>query len=146
MPTTIKISEVTNYYPTGDQASAVRAAMRDGWSVTIDCEHLFHPADINLDEADDLELDFAMLTPPTRPGPRRAATAPEVDPVEARLEREVQAAQHIAAAIKAREDLRRAYRAKLLSRPVGIETDAMRRGREMHEAIEVRHGSGKVKV
>ena len=90
------------------------------------------------DDTDD--LDLAMLTPPTRPGPCKSATAPEVDPVEARLERD------IAAALKAREDLRRAYRAKMLNRPVGVETDAMRRGREMHEAIEVRHGSGKVKV
>lgn len=34
------------------------------------------------------DLDFAMLTPPTRPGPCKAVTAPEVDPVEKRLEQE----------------------------------------------------------
>lgn len=38
---------------------------------------------------DAADLDFAMLTPPTRPGPCKAAAAPEVDPVEKRLEREV---------------------------------------------------------
>lgn len=47
-------------------------------------------------EHDTDDLDFAMLSPLTRPGPCKAATVLEVDPVEARLEREVQAAPHIA--------------------------------------------------
>jgi|SRR5687768_13007423 len=117
-------------------------------------------------EHDTDDLDFAMLTPPTRPGPCKVAAAPELDPVEARLELEVEAAPHVAAALNAREGLRRLYRMKMLSRPVGIETNVQRRGRETHEAIrlrgrpdaivngipqdhkciEVRHGSGKVKV
>lgn len=39
-------------------------------------------------DSDTDDLDFAMLIPPTRPGPCKAATAPEVDPVAARLELE----------------------------------------------------------
>ncbi len=46
------------------------------------------------------DLDFAMLTTPTRPGPCKAATALETDSVEARLEREVQAAPFIFEATK----------------------------------------------
>lgn len=53
-------------------------------------------------DSDTDDLDFAMLTPPTRPGPCKAATAPEVDPVEKRLERLVEAAEHIAAAAEAK--------------------------------------------
>ncbi len=39
------------------------------------------------------DLDFAMLAPPTRPGPCKAAAAPEADPIEVRLERERTAAE-----------------------------------------------------
>ena len=53
---------------------------------------------LRADEASriDDDLDFAMLTPPTRPGPCKAATSPEVDPVERRIEREAEAAPHVA--------------------------------------------------
>lgn len=78
------------------------------------------------DDHDTDDLDFAMLTPPTRPGPAKAATAPEVDPVERRLEREQEAAPNIARALMLADDmLTRAF--------------AMR-------GVEVHHGSGKVKV
>jgi len=63
------------------------------------------------DDTDD--LDFAMLTPTTRPGPCKAATAPEADPVERRLNEEREACRH------------------RVARAIGL---------------EVRHGSGKVKV
>lgn len=48
------------------------------------------------DDSDTDDLDFAMLTPPTRPGPCKAATAPEVDPVEKRLERLLDEAMFVA--------------------------------------------------
>lgn len=71
-------------------------------------------------DADDLV--FAMLTPPTRPGPCKAATAPEVDPVERRLERSAESSLYT-------------YTYRRANGETGIAT-----------AIEVRHGSGKVKV
>lgn len=40
------------------------------------------------DDSDTDGLDFAMLTPPTRPGPCKAATAPETDSTAKRLEQE----------------------------------------------------------
>jgi len=46
------------------------------------------------------DIDFAMLDLPTRPGPAKAATAPEQEPVERRMEREREAAPHIAAALE----------------------------------------------
>lgn len=52
------------------------------------------------DEADD--LDFAMLAPPTRPGPCKAAATPETDSTAKRLERLVEAAENIAAAAEAK--------------------------------------------
>ena len=75
-------------------------------------------------DSDDL-FDFAMNVLNTRPGPCKAATAPEVDPVEARLERERHAAPFVDHAFA-----------------------AVRNGRivEHKMAVEVRHGSGKVKV
>jgi hypothetical protein len=72
-------------------------------------------------DINDTDLDFAMLTPPARPGPCKAATAPEVDQVEARLERERTAgewAKHF--------------------QEMGFQV--------MPTAVEIRHGSGKVKV
>lgn len=60
------------------------------------------------------DIDFAMLLNlPSRPGPCKAAETPERDPVEARLQREVEAAPFVARAVV---------------------------------AVEVKHGSGKVKV
>lgn len=70
------------------------------------------------------DLDFAMLTPPTRPGPCKAAGAPEVDPVEERLNRERESAPFITPRTSA--DKIGAFMCML--------------------AIAVRHGSGKVKV
>jgi hypothetical protein len=80
-------------------------------------------------EHDD-DLDFAMLTPPTRPGPCKSASAPEVDPVEARIERERQAAKYRCCS------------------PVckGYGWRASEKPHPCPEGIEVRHGSGKVKV
>jgi hypothetical protein len=81
--------------------------------------------------------DFAMLTPPTRPGPCKAATAQEVDPVEARLEK-------ITSRLSMKEQL-----AEIRARRIANEK-RVRRGQAPLGAdwmpIEVRHGSGKVKV
>lgn len=41
------------------------------------------------------DLAFGMFDLPTRPGPAKAATAPEQDPVERRLDRECEAARYI---------------------------------------------------
>lgn len=75
------------------------------------------------DHDDTNDLDFAMLTPPTRPGPCKAATALEVDPVERRRE------QALARMIAKHE-------ASALRNMVA----------NVQHGIEVRHGSGKVKV
>lgn len=87
------------------------------------------------DETDSADLfDFAMTVLNTRPGPCKAATAPEVDPVEKRLEREREEAEHIIAAVEA----------KTQRGP-----DAVINGRVIDykyaRAVEARHGSGKVK-
>lgn len=80
------------------------------------------------------DIDFAMLTPPTRPGPAKAATAPEVDPVERRLEREYLAACHIKICnLQNQSDMAREYERQV-------------RFRMGSGAVEVRRGSGKVKV
>lgn len=60
------------------------------------------------------DIDFVMFDLPTR-ATCKAAETPERDPVEARLQREVEAAPFVARAVVAR-------------------------------AVEVKHGSGKVKV
>lgn len=99
------------------------------------------------DDTNDTDPDFAMLTPPTRPGPCKAATTPEVDPVEARLERERQAAPHITAAtcleykVGNIEHNRRVFAARMAGRGLSAELANM-----MADCAEVRHGSGKVKV
>lgn len=87
----------------------------------------------------DNDLDFAMLTPPTRPGPCKAATAPEVDPVEKRLERAREAAEHIAAAAEAKALARGALPCNALS----IRNQV--RQYEIRKSM-VKRGSGKVKV
>lgn len=71
------------------------------------------------------DLDFAMLTPPTILGPCKAASAPEVDPVEAELRRNIE---------------RAGYKARHLEMAL-VGGQAI-----VNVAIEVRHGSGKVKV
>jgi len=81
-------------------------------------------------EHDTDDLDFAMLTPPTRPGPCEAATAPEVDPVEKRLEQAQMKAAFIRPIEMTQADVARRA-ASSLGKPL---------------TIEVRHGSGKVKV
>lgn len=48
------------------------------------------------------DLDFGMFELPTRPGPAKAASAPEQDPVERRLAAEREAAPFIAAALEVR--------------------------------------------
>lgn len=53
------------------------------------------------DDEDDV-LDFGMFDLPARPGPCRAASAPERDPVEARVLADRAAAQHRADALRAR--------------------------------------------
>lgn len=89
------------------------------------CPHGSRPIDERCDacwrEEND-PIDFAMLTPPTRPGPCKAATAPEVDPVEKRL-----------------EDRRKQneYRREFYTTP---------QGQQFSRWVEVKHGSGKVKV
>lgn len=107
------------------------------------------------------DLDLAMLTPPTRPGPCKAAAALEADPVETRLEREVQAAPHIAEALRERASAlrnrgalhtnpRSAMRQELEGRADECErvANALDAAATMERlvSIEVRHGSGKVKV
>jgi hypothetical protein len=77
MPTSININDATHYFVANDQDSAVRSALADGWSVSGDGSRLTHPADINLDEQWDDDIDFAMTDLPTRPGPCKAAAAPE---------------------------------------------------------------------
>lgn len=77
-------------------------------------------------EHDTDDLDFAMLTPPTRPGPCKAAAAPEIDPVMAKI-----IASNDRHAL--RDEARRVKEEKIAER--------MRL-----RSIEIRHGSGKVKV
>lgn len=69
----------------------------------------------------DDDLDFAMFDLPTRPGPAKAAAAPEQDPWECRLTSESTAAEWAA-------------------HYMGLGFQCMQ------TAIEVKHGSGKVKV
>lgn len=70
----------------------------------------------------DTDLDFAMLTPPTRPGPCKAATVPETDWAALDLDRDRTAAEW----------------AKFYREEMGWCV--------MPTAVEVKHGSGKVKV
>jgi hypothetical protein len=52
------------------------------------------------------DIDFTFSDLPTRPGPARAAVAPEQDPVERRLEREREAAPHIAYSLRGKASRR----------------------------------------
>lgn len=121
-------------------------------------------------DSDTDDLDFAMLTQPTRPGPCKAANAPEVDPVEKRLEREREAAEHIAAAAEApgcgwrarcgaerREpaplrqlEISKALAADVCCPDCGHETGypgrCMSCDWHASQSVEVQRGSGKVKV
>lgn len=54
------------------------------------------------DYEDEDDLDFAMIDLPARAGPCKAVSAPEMDPVEARLHRDAAAAPYRAAALRAR--------------------------------------------
>lgn len=102
------------------------------------CPHGSRPIDERCDtcwrEENEDPIDFAMLTPPTRLGPCKAAAAPEVDPVEKRLEREYLEACHIKICnLQNQADMAREYERQV-------------RFRMGSSAIEVKHGSGKVKV
>lgn len=95
--------------------------------------------------------DFAMLTPPTRPGPCKAATAPEQDPTERRLEREREAARFIVTDLPCIDGS--GTKAKVSVEALGGGTfrlqirDAATFDRFMAGmGVEVKHGSGKVKV
>lgn len=118
----------------------------------------------------DDDIDFAMTDLPTRPGPTRATTAPEQDSIEKRLAREVGAAEHIAAAAEAKAlsrgalacnalSLRNQVRQVEIAKRVAAARDVCcpECGHEhgypglcdtcgMRTAIEVKHGSGRVKV
>ncbi len=92
------------------------------------------PVGILVVEVDD--LDFAMLTPTTRTGPCKAATTPEQDPVEKRLDRERDKARFIVTDLPCID--RDGYQAKVSVEDVGGGTFRM--------CVEACHGSGKVKV
>lgn len=79
-------------------------------------------------------IDFEMTDLATRPGPCRKATAEETDATAARLAREVEAAPFIAEAVFVQHG-----RNITIARRVA---DDMR----PTVAVEVKHGSGKVKV
>jgi hypothetical protein len=99
-------------------------------------------------------IDFAMTDLPTRPGPCRKAVAEETDATAAALAREVEAAPHIADAV----GLGTAdYMAACPIRIVNLQTQAdmaQEYRRQVHTtmgkrgpvAVEVKYGSGKVKV
>jgi hypothetical protein len=89
----------------------------------------------------DDDLDFAMLTPPARPGPCKAATAPEVDGFEAKMDRaSMESAVRNMDMPSPKHDPWCGLRGSKL--PCGQASNrAALRG-----AVEVRHGSGKVKV
>ena len=87
-------------------------------------------------------IDFAMFDTPARPGPCRKATAEESDPVAARLEYKRARAERIA-----REAEERALVAGALPcNATSIRTAVYRREVERPECVEVKYGSGKVKV
>lgn len=122
------------------------------------------------DHDSDTDLDFAMLTPPTRPGPCKAAAAPETDSTAKRLERLVEAAEHIAAAAEAKAiergalpcnalSLRNQVRKLEISKALAADVCCPYCGHETgypgrcmscdwhaSQAVEVKHGSGKVKA
>lgn len=74
-------------------------------------------------------IDFAMFDTPARPGPCRKAAAEETDPVAARLERERIWAEWLAHGKNSVRVVMEADR-----KPMSI------------ECVEVKYGSGKVKV
>jgi hypothetical protein len=94
-------------------------------------------------------IDFAMTDLPTRPGPCRKATAEEADATAAALAREVDAAPHIAEAAQRR--IARAAERVVAARLQDEAEESNSSGRRLMEAkaalaVEVRYGSGKVKV
>lgn len=97
------------------------------------------------------DLDFAMLTPPTRPGPCKAATAPEVDPVEKRLEREREAARFIVTDLPCIDSDSKRFKVSVealggCTFRMSINDGATLERFMVGMGIEVKHGSGKVKV
>jgi hypothetical protein len=99
-------------------------------------------------------IDFEMTDLPTRPGPCRKAAAEETDATAAALAVEVEAAPHIAEAVfcgcgrpESTCDKRR-HACSLTPAQVASEQALMRatRGWACDRAVEVKHGSGKVKV
>ena len=91
---------------------------------------------------DDFAMDFAMFDLPARPGHCRKAAAEEVDPIEARL-----AAKRARAEYLARQAEERAIAAGALScNATSIRTAVYRYEMDRVECVEVKYGSGKVKV
>jgi hypothetical protein len=76
-------------------------------------------------------IDFTMTDLPTRPGPCRKAAAEETDATAAALARQSEEAIHVAEAIGLRTER--------------VET-LIRQADRLIEAVEVKYGSGKVKV
>jgi hypothetical protein len=94
-------------------------------------------------------IDFEMTDLPTRPGPYRKAAAEETDATAASLAREVEAAPHIAEAAQRR--IARAAERVVAARLQDEAEESNASGRRYMEAkaalaVEVKHGSGKVKV
>lgn len=118
------------------------------------CRHGSRPIDERCDicwREENGDDDFAMLTPPTRPGPAKASAAPEQDPTERQLDREREAARFIVTDLQCVDS--DGTKAKVSVEALGGGTFRLqiRDGATLDRfmagmGVDVKHGSGKVKV